>query len=105
MDENEDSAKRPLLDVLAEISKLWHDAEQAYDAEAEEFWTGMSKEDQLKAFYSVVKRIHQGDLVEKGSYRYVLYQVFGFDMDSYVIGMQCGYMALHNAIVTDENPR
>jgi hypothetical protein len=25
--------------------------------------------------------------------------VFGFDMDSYGIGMECGYMELHNSII------
>jgi hypothetical protein len=51
------------------------------------------------AFSSVVKRIVKGDIKDRGTYRYVLYDVFGFDMDSYGIGMQCGYMDLHNSVV------
>ena len=42
---------------------------------------------------------YEGDVRDKGTYRYVLYDVFGFDMDSYVLGMNCGYMSIHNAIV------
>ena len=52
----------------------------------------------MKAFYSVVKRIVDGELVQKGSYRYVLYEVFGFGPESYTLGMMCGFMSLHNNI-------
>jgi hypothetical protein len=51
------------------------------------------------AFSSVVKRIVKGDIKDSGTYRYVLYDVFGFDVDSYIVGMECGYMNLHNSIV------
>ncbi len=30
--------------------------------------------------------------------RYALYEVFGFDFSSYVIGMDCGYLDIHNLI-------
>lgn len=81
-----------------------HDAEQKtlelHEKQANDFWESLSYEDKLKAFYSVCKRIHQGDVVEGGSYRYVLYDVFGFDKDAYSVGMMCGYLAIHNAIET-----
>lgn len=70
-----------------------------YESRCEEYWNSLSNDDRLKAFYSVCKRIHQGELKDKGSYRWVLYDVFGFDPTAYVIGMECGYMAIHNAIV------
>ena len=35
---------------------------------------------------------------DKGSYRYALYEVFGFEADSYIVGMDCGYLDLHNAL-------
>ena len=74
---------------------------EAYEASANNFWEALPYEDKLKAFYSVCKRIHRGDIVEGGSYRYVLYDVFGFDFDAYTVGMQCGYLDIHNAIVTN----
>ena len=70
-----------------------------YEKECEQYWDNLSYDDQLKAFYSVVKRIVKGDIKENRSYRGVLYDVFGFDMDSYGIGMECGYMELHNSII------
>lgn len=70
-----------------------------YEANCDKYWNNLSYEDKLKAFYSVCKRIHKGELKDKGSYRWVLYDVFEFDPSAYAIGMECGYMAIHNAIV------
>lgn len=71
---------------------------EEYKNEAEKFWNGLSKDDQLKAFYSVCKRIHKAELIDGASYRTTLYDVFGFGLESYTIGMDCGYMNIHNAI-------
>jgi hypothetical protein len=76
-----------------------------FDKDADAFWNGLSYEDRLKAFHSVCKRIHKGDVVDRGSYRHVLYQVFGFDKDSYVVGIDCGYLKIHNSIMTDEESK
>jgi len=70
-----------------------------YEKECEQYWDNLDYEDKLKAFYSVVKRLVKGDIKENRSYRGVLYDVFGFDMDSYGIGMECGYLELHNSII------
>lgn len=68
-----------------------------------EFWENLSYDDQLKAFYSVIKRLVQGELKDHGTYRWVLYDVFNFGPESYGIGMDCGYMELHNAIYTSKD--
>lgn len=83
-----------MVDNIQEVS--------AYEKEADEWWSKLTPDEQLQAFYSVIKRVYQGDVVEQGSYRYVLYDVFGFGPDSYAVGMDCGYMSLHNAIKTGE---
>ena len=75
---------------------------KAYEDKCDEYWENLSYEDRLKSFYSVVKRIYKGEIIDRGSYRYVLYDVFGFDMDAYSIGMECGFMYLHNAIFDGE---
>ena len=79
---------KKLLDDLAEFTQIYRDARQKYDIESEQYWDSLSYEDKLKAFYIVTKRIHKGDIIDNGSYRYVLYEVFGFDMDSYLVGRQ-----------------
>ena len=92
------------ISVLSDddISTSFKEASDQYDQKAEEYWKSLSYEDQLQAFYIVTKRIHKGDIVEKGSYRYVLYDTFGFDFDSYLVGMDSGYLDIHNGLVTNE---
>jgi len=70
-----------------------------YEKECEEYWNNLSYDNKLKAFYSVVKRLVKGEIEENCSYRGVLYDVFGFGLDAYSIGMECGLMMLHNSII------
>ena len=85
-----------------EVSDAYEKIMKQIEQEQEEYWNTLSKDDQLKAFCAVVRRIVQGELRDKGSYRWVLYDVFGFGPEAYVRGMDCGFMALHNAIVPDK---
>ena len=88
--------------ALTEMREYQEQAETAYENDADKFWNSLSKEDQLKCFYSVCKRIHEGDIAKRGTYRYVLYDVFGFGPEAYMVGMNCGYMAIHNGLFPDE---
>jgi hypothetical protein len=87
-----------IFDKIDAFTQIYRDARQQYDTEAEQYWEALSYEDKLKVFYLVTKRIHKGDVIDRGSFRYVLYDTFGFDMDSYLVGMDSGYMEIHNAI-------
>ena len=89
---------KDLGNALYELYQLFDDVEKKYEADCDMFWQNLSEEDKLKAFFSVCKRIYKGDVEDRRSYRGVLYDVFGFDSESYTIGMQCGYMPIHNLI-------
>lgn len=97
MTDDRESIMQELSDVTQELQALIDQEKQEMDA----WWESLSKEDQMKAFYSVVSRIVKGELEDQGSYRYVLYDVFGFDGEAYLMGMNCGFMSLHNAIPLD----
>ncbi len=80
-------------------------AEKAYKEESDKYaqdnelwWNNLTEEDREKAFYAVCKRIYKADIEKQGSYRYALYQVFEFDMSMYGVGMDCGYIDIHNNI-------
>jgi len=88
-----------IFDALAELSDMFEKNREQYDVECNQFWDDLSEEDKLKAFYSVCKRIHKGDVEDRRSYRGVLYNVFGFGFESYTIGMDGGYMSIHNLII------
>jgi len=107
MDGAEESAASSRADKLnswlssPEFKELQH-AFNAYREQAvrddAEWWEGLSYEDRLKAFRCVCRRIYSGDVEQRGSYRYVLYDVFVFGLDAYADGMDCGYMTIHNLI-------
>ena len=90
------------MDASQNLSKAFEENRRANDIAAGHFWNSLSYEDKCNAFHAVVSKIFQGEIREKGTYRYVLYDVFGFDKDMYTRGMDCGYMALHNSIMDDE---
>ena len=91
-----------LTQALIEISDIQKEIETHYKDECEDYWASLSEEEKLKVFYSVISRVVQGELKNKGSYRHVLYEVFGFGPEAYGIGMQCGFLDLHNSIFTGE---
>lgn len=95
-------SREDALQELSDISQEFQRAQDQHDVEMDDWWNQLTQEDREAAFYSVCKRLYQGELKEKGSYRYVLYDVFGFDPGMYLHGMNCGYMALHNAIFDGE---
>lgn len=91
-----------LLAASEEISKAFTIAKSDYEKEVDIFWRGLTEDDREKAFYAVVSKIFDAEIKDKRSYRGVLYDVFGFGPHMYVRGMDCGYMALHNSIMDDE---
>jgi hypothetical protein len=100
-----DDDKEKALQELSDISQHFEKAYKQREAENDAWWNGLTEKEREDAFYAVCKRIHEGDVVKGGSYRYVLYDTFGFDPGMYVDGMNCGYMAIHNAIGDGEDYR
>jgi hypothetical protein len=80
--------------LLEEMEK----AQGEYENLSKEFFDSLSYDDKLKVFYHVVKNIHDGCLVDQGSYRHILYTKFNFGPDSYALGMDCGMLELNNSI-------
>lgn len=89
-------------DAAKELAEAMHKARLQDKEDANNFWNSLSYDDKCHAFQAVVERIYQGDVVEQGSYRYVLYDVFKFGPDMYGRAMDCGYLTLHNRIIKDE---
>ena len=94
--------KKDLLEGLDELREAQQKAREDYEIMNEAWWNGLSEEEREEAFYAVCKRIHKAELKDRGTYRWALYDVFGFDMNMYGRGMDCGFMAIHNAIYDGE---
>jgi hypothetical protein len=90
------------LDALAELSQEMEKSRKIYEHDNDTWWNGLTEQEREDAFYAVCKRIWKADGVDNGTYRYGLYNVFGFDPGMYMRGMDCGYMAIHNAIFDGE---
>ena len=90
------------LQALSDIGQEMEKSRKVYEHHNDAWWDGLSETEREDAFYAVCKRLQKGELKERGSYRYVLYNVFGFDPGMYARGMDCGFMALHNAIFDGE---
>jgi hypothetical protein len=79
-----------------------HNSFQRWEVELEEdhdnYWNGLSKDDQLKAFCSVMRRLYKAEIEQNSSYRHTLYDVFGFGPESYAQAQVSGFLAIHNAI-------
>ena len=71
--------------------------------EQEEYWNSLTKEQQLMAFCAISRRIVDGEIKQKGTYRYVLYDVFGFGPEAYMPAQVAGYLSIHNAIFDAEH--
>ena len=85
-----------------QIAEAFEEVRQINEKSANDFWNTLTYDQKCDAFHAVVSKIFEGEIKVKGSYRYVLYDVFGFGPDMYTRGMDCGYMALHNSIMNDE---
>jgi hypothetical protein len=97
-----DNNKEQLFEALGDLREAQQKSRQDYEIMNDAWWNGLSEEEREEAFYAVCKRIYKAELVDRGTYRYALYDVFGFDMNMYGRGMECGFMSIHNAIYDGE---
>ena len=95
--------KEKALQALSDLGQEMEKARKVYEHNNDAWWNGLSEQEREDAFFAVVKRIHKAEIKDNGSYRYALYNVFGFDGGMYMKGMDCGYMAIHNAIGDGED--
>jgi len=93
-----DDKKNELLGNLEETSKAFNEALDMIRTEQEEYWNGLTKDQQLMAFCAVSRRIHEGEIKDHRSYRGVLYDTFEFGPEAYVPAQDAGYIDIHNAI-------
>jgi len=96
--------KQDLLEALEEASKTFNEAMKSIEDNSEQYWNSLTKEQQLDAFCAISRRIYKGEIEEQGSYRYVLYDIFGFGTEAYAQAQCAGYLAIHNSIYSGQNP-
>ena len=76
------------------LRKAWSAAEKLQNAEDDAWWDSLDHDGKSQAFRQITKLMHKAEVLERGSYRYAIYYVFGLD---YGDGLT-HYMQLHNLI-------
>lgn len=84
--------------TLEEISEVFNKAIEENKKRYNDKWNALSSDEQIDFFCAVVERIHEGDVVQKRSYRGVLYDVFGWGPEAYMAAQCAGYLDIHNMI-------
>ena len=93
-------SRKKLTDILNELGEIQEEIEQQYDEDANALWNSLSVDNQILLFYYIIKQITEAELKDDfETYRTILYSRFGFPSESYMIGMMCGFLELHNSIV------
>lgn len=92
-------------ELVEQLENTFNSRMKAIEQDQEAFWNSLSKADQIKCFCAVSRRIYRGELEDRGTYRWVLYDVFQFGPEAYCQAQDAGYLAIHNSIFTAEEER
>jgi hypothetical protein len=79
---------------LKALREIWNETEKRQNAEDDAWWDSLDCDGKSQAFRQITKLMHKAEVLERGSYRYAIYDVFGLD---YGDGLT-HYMQLHNLI-------
>lgn len=99
LDINQQSREEALA-KMASFSQAFNDAMNGIKNEEEDYWKSLTIDQQMAVFNCVIRRLYEGEIAEQRSYRGVLYDVFGFGLESYARAQMAGFLAIHNAIHT-----
>lgn len=66
-----------------------------FSKKAQEVWNKLSYEDRLYATYFIFDQISE-HMENNGTYRYLIYDRLGFNMDAYGVLMEAGGLAISN---------
>ena len=79
---------------LQALREAWCEAEKRQKAEDDAWWDSLDCDGKGQAFRQIVKLMYRAEVIDRGSYRHALYEVFGLE---YGDGLAY-YMQLHNLI-------
>jgi hypothetical protein len=79
---------------LKALREIWDETEKRQNAEDDAWWDSLDYDGKSQAFRQIIKLMYKAEVIDRGSYRYALYDIFGLD---YGDGLT-RYMQLHNLI-------
>lgn len=99
---NQDNKKQNPREALIKAQEAFRKFEEEFIKESESTWENLDQRTQLLVFCAVTRRLWQAT-EEDRSYRGTLYDVFGFDTDSYVAAQISGFLDLYNSYMSTES--
>ena len=79
---------------LKALRKAWNETKKCQNAEDDAWWDSLNSDDKSQAFRQIIKLMYKAEVLDRGSYRYAMYDIFELD---YGDGL-AHYMQLHNLI-------
>ena len=64
---------------LKALREAWCEAEKRQKAEDDAWWDSLDYDGKSQAFRQIVKLMYKAEVIERGSYRHALYEVFGLE--------------------------
>lgn len=89
-------------DEYKEFLEFEVQAIENYKKRAKEYFESLEINIQFLLFFHITNTIYENYFNDKGSYRGLLYDKFGFGPESYGLGLDSGMFSVHNAISTPE---
>ena len=85
-----------------EYLEIQSNALKDYKQKSKEYFESLETDNQLLLFFYITNLIFENYFNDKGSYRGLLYDKFGFGPEAYSLGCDSGMFSLHNAISTPD---
>jgi len=86
-----------LKEISKKTSKIYNDLKKQMLEDGESVWNNLTYDERLALLCYISKILHE-HAMEGGTYRYLIYERFGFDLDAYAPLHLCGLLAIHNLI-------
>jgi hypothetical protein len=87
-------------DEYNELLKIEEKVKEQYTLKAKEYFDSLETDNQLMMFFYITNLIFKNYFEDRGSYRGLLYDKFGFGPEAYSLGLDSGMFAVHNSIST-----
>ena len=87
-------------EAFVELSRILNEAMEEHQKQEEDVWESLDVDMQLDVFCAIIRKLKKAELEDGRSYRGVLYDEFGFDLDSYVRAQSAGFLEIHNSITS-----
>ena len=84
--------------AVEKIKIYFEELEEKYLTKGKEIFNSLPYEDRL-ALVAYISKILSQHMTEGGTYRYLIYNRFGFDVDAYAVLQLSGLLGIHNKLI------